>query len=252
MITLAAGILIGLASFSAAFVTGIFGMVGGQILLATLLYFLPVSAAMTLFSATMFASGAWRALLWRKHIVWDTTFVYLAGTALGYVVMLFIAFVPSKAVVYLGLGLTPFIGDLLPAHLRPDISKRPFCFLCGFIVMVLQIGVGAGGNVLDMFFQASPYNRHAIVATKAITQLFSQVARFVYFGSVALEAGAYAPWWLFVIYGLLTFVGGSASGGVLNRMSDKNFRKWTKWLIYFFSAIYTGRGIWLLVIGWTT
>ena len=252
MITPIAGILIGLATFSAAFVTGIFGMVGGQILLATLLFYLPVSAAMTLFSATMFASGFWRAILWRKHIAWETTLIYVAGTALGYVVMLFIAFVPSKPVVYLGLGLTPFIGDLLPAHLKPDISKRPLAFFCGFIVMVLQIAVGAGGNVLDMFFQASPYNRHQIVATKAITQLFAQVARFVYFGSVALEAGESAPWWLFVIYALLTFVGGSAAGGVLNRISDTSFRKWTKWLIWFFSAIYTGRGIWLLIIGSTT
>ena len=56
MITPIAGILIGLATFAAAFVTGIFGMVGGQILLATLLYYLPVSAAMTLSLALATAS----------------------------------------------------------------------------------------------------------------------------------------------------------------------------------------------------
>ena len=69
---------------------------------------------------------------------------------------------------------------------------------------------------------------------------------------MALEAGESAPWWLFVIYALLTFVGGSAAGGVLNRISDTSFRKWTKWLIWFFSAIYSGRGIWLLFTGSTT
>jgi|GEM_PF-694815 len=252
MITLVAGLLIGTATLAAAFVTGIFGMVGGQILLAVLLYYLPVSAAMTMFSAVMFASGFWRMVIWRQHIAWRTTFIYLAGSVVGYIVMLFIAFVPSKAMVYLGLGLTPFVGDLLPKRFAPDISKGPLAFLCGVIVMVLQIGFGAGGNVLDMFFQASPYSRHMIVATKAITQLFAQVMRFVYFGSLALEAGDSAPWWLFVIYALLTFVGGSAAGGVLNRISDHSFRQWTKWLIWFFSAIYTGRGLWLLFTGSTT
>lgn len=252
MLTLLSGTLIGLSAFAAAFVTGIFGMVGGQILLAVLLYYLPVSAAMTVFSALMFASGFWRALLWRQHIAWRTTLFYVGGSAFGFIVMLFVAFVPSKPVVYLGLGLTPLVGNLLPARLAPDVSKRSLAVVCGFIIMVLQISVGAAGNVLDMFFQASPYSRHMIVATKAITQLFSQVMRFIYFGSIALEAGESAPWWVFVVYVGLTFAGGSAAGGVLNRISDTNFRRWTKWLIYFFSAIYTGRGLWLLVTGLTT
>lgn len=98
-----------------------------------------------------------------------------------------------------------------------------------------------------MFFQASPYDRYTIAATKAITQLFSQVMRFFYFGSLDLEAGETMPLWLFAVYVFLIFAGGSAAGGVLKRMTDKNFRRWTKWLIYAFSSIYVARGIWLLV-----
>jgi uncharacterized membrane protein YfcA len=247
MISLIPALLIGASALAAAFVTGIFGMVGGQILLAVLLYYMPVSIAITLFSALMFASGFWRSILWYRYIVWSTTVIYLAGSVLGYIFISFISFVPSKPIVYLGLGLTPFIGNILPPKYAPDISKGPMAFICGFIVMVLQIAIGAGGNVLDMFFQASPYNRYTIVATKAITQLFSQVMRFFYFGALALDTGETMPWWLFVIYVCLIFAGGSAAGSVLNRMTDKNFRRWTKWLIYFFSSIYVARGIWLLV-----
>lgn len=249
MLSLFASLSIAAASFTGAFLSGIFGMAGGQIVLAVLLYFLPVSAAMTMFSALMFSSGAWRAGLWRKHIDWSIAVRYIAGSMAGMALMLLIMFVPSKPVVYLGLGLTPFIGDLLPKDWRPDISKRGMGLLCGFIAMVLQIAVGGAGNVLDMFFQNSPLTRYAIVATKAFTLLFSQLMRFLYFGTAALDGGEHLPLTLFAVCVLLTFAGGSAAVGLLNRLTDDSFRKWTKWLIYGMSVIYVGRGLWLLWTG---
>jgi uncharacterized membrane protein YfcA len=249
MMSLFASLCIAAATFTGAFLSGIFGMAGGQIVLAVLLYFMPVSAAMTMFSALMFTSGAWRAGLWRKHIDWGIAIRYIAGSMAGMAVMLFIMFVPSKPVVYLGLGLTPFIGDLLPKTWRPDITKRGMGLLCGFIAMILQIAVGGAGNVLDMFFQNSPLSRYAIVATKAFTLLFSQLMRFLYFGAAALEGGENLPLTLFAICVLLTFAGGSAAVGLLKRLTDDSFRKWTKWLIYGMSVIYVGRGLWLLWTG---
>ena len=248
MISLFAGFSIAAATFSGAFLSGIFGMAGGQIVLAVLLYFMPVSAAMTMFSALMFSSGAWRAGLWRKHIDWGISLRYVIGSMAGMGVMLMILFVPSKPVVYLGLGLTPFIGDMLPKRWRPDVTKRGMAMLCGFIAMILQIAVGGAGNVLDMFFQNSPLSRYAIVATKAFTLLFSQAMRFLYFGLAALEGGENLPVELFLVCVLLTFAGGSAAVSLLNRLTDDSFRKWTKWLIYGMSAIYVARGLWLLVM----
>ncbi|MFN3889426.1 MAG: TSUP family transporter [Beijerinckiaceae bacterium] len=249
MLSLFASLSIAAASFSGAFLSGIFGMAGGQIVLAVLLYFLPVSAAMTMFSALMFSSGAWRAFLWRSHIDWSIAARYIAGSVAGMGLMLMILFVPSKPVVYLGLGLTPFIGDMLPKKWRPDITKRGMGLLCGFIAMILQIAVGGAGNVLDMFFQNSPLNRHAIVATKAFTLLFSQLMRFLYFGVAALDGGEHLPVQLFFICMLLTLAGGSAAVSLLNRLTDDSFRKWTRALIYGMSIIYVARGLWLLWTG---
>ena len=83
-------------------------------------------------------------------------------------------------------------------------------------------------------------------------QLFSQAGRFLYFGFAALQAGEIIPWWLLGVYILITFVGGSAAAGVLNRMSDASFRKWTRALIWALSLIYVARGAWLLITGSTT
>ena len=249
MISLTAGASIAVAAFASAFVTGIFGMAGGQILLAVLLYFLPVSVAMTIFSGLMFSSGLWRAALWRKHIDWAITARCCAGLIAGYALMLAVAFVPSKPLIYLGLGLTPILGEIAPKRFAPDVSKPRLALLSGFLVMVLQISVGAAGNVLDMFFQASPLGRHAIVATKAAVQTFAQTMRFTYFGAIALAEGAQAPWTFFSLCVVLTFAGGSSSTRWLEGMSERNFRLWTRRVILGLSAIYVARGLWLLWIG---
>lgn len=246
MITVFSGSVIAATVFVSAFVSGIFGMVGGQILLAVLLYFLTVPAAMTLFSGMMFVNGAWRALFWRQHIHWPITIKYIAGSMVAYAIMSYIAFVPSKVVIYLGLGLLPILGDLLPKSLSLDVTRRGMAYFCGFLIMVLQIAFGAAGNVLDMFFQKSPLSRHAIVATKAMTQLFSQALRFVYFGALLESYDDIAPWWFFIGLVLLSASGTSTGGFVLNRLTDANFRKGTRYIILTLSVIYIARGLWLL------
>ena len=52
-----------------AFLSGIFGMAGGLILMGVLLALMPVPAAMMLHGVTQLASNGWRAFLWRDHIV---------------------------------------------------------------------------------------------------------------------------------------------------------------------------------------
>ena len=47
-----------------AFLSGIFGMAGGMILVGVLLALLPVPAAMALHAITQMASNGWRAFLW--------------------------------------------------------------------------------------------------------------------------------------------------------------------------------------------
>ncbi len=252
MISFVSGAAIAAATFSSAFVSGIFGMVGGQILLAVLLYYLPVATAMTVFSGMMFVNGAWRGLLWRQHIHWPITVRYIIGSVAAVCVMLFISYVPSKPIVYLGIGLLPFIGDLVPRKFAPDISRPGMAWFGGFLIMALQLAVGAAGNVLDMFFQASPLNRHVIVATKAVTQLFAQVVRFLYFGAVAEDIYNVGPWWFFAGLVILSVAGTMSGGAVLNRISDTNFRKGTRYLIWLLSAIYVARGLWLLATGSTT
>ena len=53
-----------------AFISGIFGMAGGLILMGVLAAMLPVATAMVVHGAVQMVSNGYRAFLWRQYIHW--------------------------------------------------------------------------------------------------------------------------------------------------------------------------------------
>jgi hypothetical protein len=100
-----------------SFISGIFGMAGGIILLGVLLIFLDVAPAMMLFGTIQTAANGWRAALWVRYVDWGIVWRYLVGSTLMFLALRWVAVIPSKAVIYLGLGLIPFAADFLPKRL---------------------------------------------------------------------------------------------------------------------------------------
>lgn len=243
---MAAFALVGASVVFTSFLSGIFGMAGGLVLLGILLLLLDVAPAMMLFGVTQLAANGWRAILGRRFIRWDIFRGYAAGSLVFFGLMKLVAFLPDKGFVYLGLGLMPFAVEVLPHHYRPHIERRFAPFLCGGVIMVLQLLVGAAGNVLDVFFQKSSLDRKTVVATKAATQTLAHFLRILYFGSFAFIEGDLPPLWLFGACIILAFLGTSLAARVLERWHDEGFRKWSRVLILSISAIYIVRGAWLL------
>ena len=87
-----------------SFVSGIFGMAGGMILMGILIVLMPLPAAMVLHAVTQMASNGWRALLWWRHIRWRAAAAYLAGCAIALLVWSFWRYVPGKPLALLLLG----------------------------------------------------------------------------------------------------------------------------------------------------
>lgn len=244
--TIGALIFLALTIVFTSFLSGVFGMAGGMLLLGVLLLFFDVVPGMVLFSIIQLASNGWRVLLWREHIRWRIFFLYVAGAALSFVVMRWLAIVPDKAFVYLALGALPFLVEILPAKARPNIEWRFVPFATGFLTTVIQLLVGVGGLFLDIFFQKSALDRKTTVATKAVTQTFGHLLRGAYFGSFlnfteAVPIATYGP----AI--LLAILGASLAPYVLERLTDANFRVWTRRVIFVVAVTYLARGIWLLL-----
>ena len=175
---------------------------------------------------------------------WRIFWWYAAGAMVAFVAMRAIAFVPNKAMVYILLGLMPFVVQVLPANAQPNIEWRYVPFFTGIGTTVIQFIAGVGGLFFDIFFQKSSLDRRTTNATKAAAQTFSHVLRVAYFGSLVgfgdlrVEYGRRRSRWR-----------SSARVGapyVLERMTDHSFRQWTLVIIYTHAAVYLIRGGWLL------
>lgn len=238
--------IIAVTILATSFVSGIFGMAGGLILLGVLLIWLDVAPAMVLFGTIQTAANGWRAVLWRRHVHWSIIWRYLLGASVAFALMRAISFVPGKAFLYLGLGLIPFAAYALPKALTPDITRPWGPYICGFVILILQLLAGATGHILDIFFQKSALDRREIVGTKAVTQCAGHLMRIAYFGSFASAYDASIPGWAYGGALLLAVVGTTLAGFVLERMTDLNFRSWSRRLTIAISLVYLSRGIWLL------
>jgi uncharacterized membrane protein YfcA len=237
--------LIGFTIISTSFISGLFGMAGGMILVGVLLAYFDVATGMVIFSIIQFAANGWRAVLWWRFVLWRIFFVYVIGAVLAFAVMRTVAIIPSKAAVYLGLGVMPFVIELLPTRMRPNIEWRGVPFITGVLTTVIQLLTGVGGLFLDIFFQKSMLDRKTTIATKAVTQTFSHVVRAVYFGSFVGIADA-VPLWTYAPAIALSIAGTSLAAIILERMTDVGFRQWTRRVIFAVSAIYLVRGVMLL------
>jgi uncharacterized membrane protein YfcA len=242
-------IALGLVIVATSFLSGIFGMAGGLILLGVLLLVFDVAPAMVLFGATQTAANGWRAILWRRYVHWSVIPPYVGGCLVVFAGMRFIAFLPGKAFIYLAIGVIPLLTLHLPERLSIDILKPGRAFLSGLIIMPLQLVGGGAGTVLDTFFQRSALDRRQIVATKAVTQVVAHLLRILYFGSFAASLDAAVPPWMFAAVILLAMLGTSLAALVLHRMTNESFRAWSRRLIMVVSVSFIGRGAWLLLAG---
>jgi uncharacterized membrane protein YfcA len=229
--------LIGATIVFSSFLSGVFGMAGGMVLLGVLLIFFDVAAAMILFSIIQFFANGWRAVQWWSYVRWRIFWFYCLGGTVAFAGMRLIEFVPDKALVYLLLGAMPFVVELVPAEARPNIEWRGVPFITGVLTTVVQFLAGVGGLFLDLFFQKSKLDRKTTLATKAVTQTASHVLRAAYFVSFGSIGDAIGVWPLLAAIALA--IGGTALAPyVIERMSDHGFRQWTRAIILTISAIY--------------
>ena len=226
-----------------AFISGILGMAGGMILMGVLLAFLPLPAAMMLHGISQLASNGGRAFMLRNEVDWRVFRGYVVGAALALGLFAATSIVVGKAAALIAMGLTPFAALLLPEKLHLNVERRGHSALCGFVCLALNLVAGIAGPILDAFFVRSKMSRHAVVATKALTQTLSHLVKIAYFGGViAVQGGEVSPW-LIPTMVLLAFLGTSLSRPVLERMSDASFRQWTRWTVMTLGALYLASGL---------
>lgn len=242
-IGMAAGV--GLLMVFTAFLSGIFGMAGGMVLIGVLLFLLPLPTAMVLHAVTQMASNGWRALLWWRHIQWRITVFYVLGCFIAVGVWSLTLYVPEKAVALLMLGLSPFVLRIVPERLMPATLGPVQAIGGGIACMALMLLTGVTGPLVDQLFLRSPMDRRQIVATKASCQVFGHGSKLLYFGALIEQTGSVEPW-ILVMAVAASMLGTSLGKQILERLSDGQFRTWAGRLITVLGLYYVGYGLVLL------
>ena len=228
--SLAAGAFVLLAALVTATVSGVLGMAGGLLLMGALLLVLPAATAFVVHGLLQLVSNGWRALLHRRHVALATVGWYALGALLAAGAVALVSYVPSTPVTYLLLGLVPLLVWLPPRVLRLDAARPPHAILAGLLVTGVNVTAGVAGPLLDVFFVRTTMTRHAVVATKAATQVLAHAAKVVLYGGAAL-AGDGVPWAVVLLAVPLSVLGTVLGGRLLDRMSDAGFRTATRWVV---------------------
>jgi uncharacterized membrane protein YfcA len=238
-------LLLSLTVVATSFISGIFGMAGGMILMGILIAVMPLPAAMVLHAVTQMASNGWRAALWWWHIRWRPVGFYLLGSTLALVVWSFILYVPSKPVALIFLGLTPFLL-WLPAGLKPNPESGVQAAGYGLVSMTLMFMAGVSGPLIDSFFLGGKLDRREIIASKGVCQVASHGMKLVYFGGIIDQAASLDPV-LAVCAVVAAMLGTTLAKRILMLMSDVQFRVWSTRLIACIGGYCVLHGTYLLV-----
>lgn len=206
-------------SFAGSFLTIAFGLGGGGLLLGVMASLMPPAALVPVHGVVQFGSNAGRALLMARHIRWAATGRFLAGITLGIAIAAQGVVALPPAALQIGIGL--FLTWTVLAN--PPRWMRNLPFVTGLATAGVSMFFGAAGPFVATYLKTLNLPRHAHVGTMAALQTLQHLLKSVAFGMLGF---AYAPWAGFMALMILAGLAGTWAGGkVLNRLTDRGFRR---------------------------
>ena len=227
-----------------SFISGIFGMAGGLVMMGVLVALVPVSTAMIAHGMIQTVANGWRSWLLRQHIDYKIIVRYAIGSAVSIVLLAGISWTPDKKILYVLLGLVPFLVWLPQDRFNLDIRKPGLAVVAGVGVSGLNTIAGVAGPLLDLFFVKNNMTRQEIVATKSIAQVMSHLVKIVFWSStlyLTAQPEHFPPYWLLILAVPLSMTGTWLGGLILARMTDVNFKRWMKILVTLIGVVFLFR-----------
>lgn len=235
-----------LAVFFTSTLSGVFGMAGGLVLLGVLLAILPVGTAIAVQGAIQVVANGSRAFLSRAYIDWVILGLACLGLLVAGIVLLIVRYTPDLPTVCIVIGLLPLLVWIPRRWLELDASKPLHAFCCGLFGGGFNLTVGVAGPTVDIFFIRTQMDRRKIIATKAAIQVVSHGAKVVFYWQAALVLTSH-EWGAVALAAPFAIAGTSAGHWILQRLTDANFRAWTRWIVSAIGIYYLLRGLSLLI-----
>lgn len=225
--------------------SGVFGMAGGLVLLWFLLLVFPAGTAMAVHGVIQLTANGSRAWLSRHYIVWRIVAFMALGVLSAAGLLLLFNYSPNAASVSLLIGLLPILVWLPKRWFHLNANRASHAFCCGIASGGLTIAAGVSGPLIDIFFVRSRMDRRQVVATKAMIQVVAHSIKIIFYlgAAMALSAG---EWGIVLLAAPFAMLGTQAGNRILHRLTDANFRIWTRWIVTGIGIFYFLQGLFLL------
>ncbi|AJY49152.1 sulfite exporter TauE/SafE family protein [Halomonas sp. KO116] len=231
--------------FFTSMLSGVFGMAGGLVLLWFLLLIFPAGTAMAVHGVIQLTANGSRAWLSRRYIVWRIVAFMTLGVLSAAGLLLLFNYSPNAASVSLLIGLLPILVWLPKRWFHLNANRASHAFCCGIASGGLTIAAGVSGPLIDIFFVRSRMDRRQVVATKAMIQVVAHSIKIIFYlgAAMALSAG---EWGIVLLAAPFAMLGTQAGNRILHRLTDANFRTWTRWIVTGIGVFYFAQGLFLL------
>ncbi|MBD3894727.1 sulfite exporter TauE/SafE family protein [Halomonas sp. ML-15] len=228
--------------FLTSMLSGVFGMAGGLVLLWFLLLLFPATTAIAVHGVIQMTANGSRAWLSRQFIVWRIVALMTSGVLAAAGLLLWIGYSPDAATVSILIGLMPILVWMPRYWFQLDASRPSHALTCGVVSGGLTIAAGVSGPLIDIFFVRSRMDRRQIVATKAMIQVVSHAIKVLFYlgSALALSAG---EWGIILLAAPFAIFGTHTGNRILARLTDANFRTWTRWIVTAIGAFYLVQGL---------
>jgi uncharacterized membrane protein YfcA len=225
MFELATVIVLVVACFVTATISGILGMAGGVTLLGVMTALLPAPVVVPLHGIVQLASNWTRTWAFRKYVRWPIFFAFMGPAVVG---------VAIAANIWADLKLTWFkawIGAFILAFLvwrryKPKLRHPPIWSyaVLGLAAGLLAIFVGATGPFLAPFFLRDDFENEEVIATKAVCQTWLHLLKIPAFLALSFD---YTPYATLLVGLVVAVIGGTYFGKhLLSKISKDRFVFW--------------------------
>lgn len=231
--------------FFTSMLSGVFGMAGGLVLLWFLLLVFPAGTAMAVHGVIQLTANGSRAWLSRHYIVWRIVAFMALGVLSAAGLLLLFNYSPNAASVSLLIGLLPILVWLPKRWFHLNANRASHAFCCGIASGGLTIAAGVSGPLIDIFFVRSRMDRRQVVATKAMIQVVAHSIKIIFYLGAAMGLSA-GEWGIVLLAAPFAMLGTQAGNRILHRLTDANFRTWTRWIVTGIGIFYFLQGIFLL------
>lgn len=226
-------IVLFVAAFFTASISGAFGMVGGAILLSVMAQFYKMDVLIPLHGMIQMISNFSRSMILFPSVIWKVVISFVVGAAVGgYSGSFFISSIPES---YYKIGLGIFVlWAIFKSKPRKKIEIPGKWYALGWIAAFVSLFTGTIGILIGTSFLNEGFEKKQIVATQSICQFAVHVIKVLVFFSVGFVMGPYLGTFSGMV--VMTVLGSYLGTRLLEKIPEKIFFVILKTIIVFLTA----------------